>query len=137
MSELLGHFHFLRPLWLLALVPAALAGWLLWRQQDPRRGYGAIIAPHLLAHLVIRAGKTSFLCPEVVLLCVLPLSILALAGPSWWQEPSPFAEDQAAAVVVMKIAPSMQASDLQPSRLERAQHKLHDWWPCAQAPVPA
>ena len=65
--------------------------------------------------------------PEVVLLCVLPLGILALAGPSWRQAPSPFAEDQAAAIVVMKIAPSMQASDLQPSRLERAQHKLHDW----------
>jgi Ca-activated chloride channel family protein len=127
MSELLGHFHFLRPLWLLALAPAALAGWLLWRQQDPWQGYGTIIAPHLLAHLVIRAGKTRFLRPEVVLLCVLPLSILALAGPSWRQEPSPFAEDQAAAIVVMKIAPSMQASDLQPSRLERAQHKLHDW----------
>jgi Ca-activated chloride channel family protein len=127
MSELLGHFHFLRPLWLLVLVPTALAGWLLWRQQDPRRGYGAIIAPHLLAHLVIRAGKTTVLRPEVVLLCALPLSILALAGPSWRQEPSPFAEDQAAAIVVLKIAPSMQASDLQPSRLERAQHKLHDW----------
>ena len=127
MSELLAHFHFLRPLWLLALVPAVLVGWLVWRQQEPRRGYGAIIAPHLLAHLVIRAGKTSLLRPEIVLLCVLPLSILALAGPSWRQEPSPFAEDQAAAIVVMKIAPSMQASDLQPSRLERAQHKLHDW----------
>jgi Ca-activated chloride channel family protein len=127
MSELLGHFHFLRPLWLLALVPAALAGWLLWRQLDPLRGYRTNIAPHLLAHLVIRAGKTSLLRPEVVLLCVLPLSILALAGPSWRQEPSPFAADQAAAIVVLKVAPSMQASDLQPSRLERAQHKLHDW----------
>jgi Ca-activated chloride channel homolog len=77
MSEFLGHFHFLRPLWLLALAPTALAGWPLWRQRDPRRGYSAIIAPHLLAHLVIRAGKTRFLRPEVVLLCVLPLSILA------------------------------------------------------------
>ena len=127
MSELLSHFHFLRPLWLLALVPAALTGWLLWQQMDPLRGYRSSIAPHLLAHLVIRAGKTSFLRPEVVLVCVLPLSILALAGPSWRQEPSPFAEDQAAAIAVIKIAPSMQASDLQPSRLERAQHKLHDW----------
>jgi Ca-activated chloride channel family protein len=127
MSELLGHFHFLRPLWLLALGPAALAGWLLWRQQDPLRGYRASIAPHLLAHLVVRAGTTRCLRPEVVLMCVLPLSILALAGPSWRQEPSPFAEDQAAAMVVMKVTPSMQASDLQPSRLERAQHKLHDW----------
>jgi Ca-activated chloride channel family protein len=83
------------------------------------RGYGAIIAPHLLAPLVIRAGKTSLLRPEVMLLCALPLSILALAGPSWRQEPSPFAEDRAAAMVVLKIVPSMQASDLQPSRLER------------------
>jgi len=127
MSELLSHFHFLRPLWLLALGPAALIGWLLWQHMDPLRGYRSSIAPHLLAHLVIRDGKTSFLRPQVVLVCVLPLSILALAGPSWRQEPSPFAEDQAAAIVVMKIAPSMQASDLQPSRLERAQHKLHDW----------
>src|SRR3954447_19596317 len=83
MSEFLGHFHFLRPFWLLALGPAALGGWLVWRRQDPKRGYSAIIAPHLLAPLVIRAGKTSLLRPEVVLLCALPLGILALAGPSW------------------------------------------------------
>ena len=41
-------------------------------------------------------------------------------------EPSPFADDEAGLVVLLKVSGSMLATDVQPSRLERAKHKLRD-----------
>jgi Ca-activated chloride channel family protein len=49
-----------------------------------------------------------------------------MAGPSWHKEASPFAEDMAGMVVLLKVTPSMMAEDVQPSRLVRAKQKLHD-----------
>ena len=44
-------FHFIRPWWLLALVPAAVIAVILWRQRDSSRIWGRIIAKDLLPHL--------------------------------------------------------------------------------------
>jgi len=41
-------------------------------------------------------------------------------------EPSPFADDKAGLVVLLKVSGTMLASDVQPSRLVRAKHKLRD-----------
>ena len=56
--SVLADLHFLRPLWLLALLPALLLIWMLWR----RRGEVAwrnVIAPHLLQHLLTGEGATA------------------------------------------------------------------------------
>jgi len=44
-----AYFHFLRPLWLLALVPVAVVLGLLLHRQGTRKRWGNVIAPHLLA----------------------------------------------------------------------------------------
>jgi Ca-activated chloride channel family protein len=54
------------------------------------------------------------------------LAILAVAGPAWQREPAPFADDTAALAVVVKVAPSMMAEDVQPNRLARTVEKIHD-----------
>ena len=54
------------------------------------------------------------------------IGIIALAGPSWQKEPSPFTEDSAGLVIALKVSPTMLAQDIQPSRLERATQKIHD-----------
>jgi Ca-activated chloride channel family protein len=51
---------------------------------------------------------------------------VALAGPTWHRELSPFADDEAGLVVLLKASGTMKATDVQPSRLERAKHKLRD-----------
>lgn len=123
MSEL----HFLRPLWLWGLVPAALIWLGLWRQQDIVAGWRKAIDPHLLKHLLVgqEKGKRS-LRPIHLTLMIWVLTALALAGPAWQREPSPFADDQAGLVVLMKASNTMDATDVQPSRLERSKHKLSD-----------
>jgi len=61
-----------------------------------------------------------------LLLATWLICTIALAGPSWRLEPSPFADDEAGLIILLKVSESMLASDVQPTRLERAKHKISD-----------
>ena len=123
----LQQFHFLRPLWLLLLIPAAYLMWSVYQRSDSLRAWRQIIAPHLLDHLLLReGGKEGRWRPVYMLGLSWLIGILALAGPSWQMQPSPFSEDQAAMFVVIKVTPEMLAQDIQPSRLQRSILKIHD-----------
>ena len=126
MTDTLLQFHFLRPAWLLAVVPAAGLTWLLWRHEDVSRSARGMVAQHLIKHLVVGQDRRARVRPSTVLPVVWLLTVLALAGPTWRREPSPFGSEQAALVVVLEATPTMLAQDVAPSRLERARHKLHD-----------
>jgi Ca-activated chloride channel family protein len=120
-------FHFLRPGWLLLLLPAALVSWSILRRQDPMRSWEAVIAPGLLEHLAIsKEERQSRLRPVFGLATLWLLGILALAGPTWEKEPTPFTEDQAALFIILKVTPDMLAEDIQPNRLKRAVQKISD-----------
>ena len=120
-------FHFLRPGWLWLLLPAALVTWSAWRRQDPMLGWRKVIAPGLLEHLAIsKQERRSRLRPVFLLGFCWFFGILAMAGPAWEKEPSPFTEDQAALFVILKVTPDMLAEDIQPSRLSRAKQKISD-----------
>jgi Ca-activated chloride channel family protein len=118
--------HVIRPGWLLALLPAGLLWWLLRRGADQGRAWRGIVAPHLLAHLWGGEQQASRFTPLHALGLLWLLSIVAIAGPTWTHEPSPFAEDTAALAIVVKVSPSMETQDIQPSRLQRATQKIHD-----------
>jgi len=51
---------------------------------------------------------------------------IALAGPAWERERSPFSEDTAPLVIALEMTPAMLASDQAPNRLERAKQKIRD-----------
>lgn len=125
--SILADFHFLRPAWLLALLPLGLIILGLLRISDQSTTWRGLVAPHLLPHLLV-GGETARASrwPLWLLGGVWCLAILALAGPTWEREPSPFAEDQAALVIALKVTPTMLAEDIQPSRLIRAVHKITD-----------
>jgi Ca-activated chloride channel family protein len=71
-----------------------------------------------------QGGRT--LRPLHLLLLIWLIALFALAGPTWQKEPAPFADDAAGLVVLLKVSGTMNATDIQPSRLERAKHKLRD-----------
>jgi Ca-activated chloride channel homolog len=118
--------HFLRPLWLLALLPALSLWWAYRRQADTTWRWRAVIEPDLLKHLVVNHRATSRLRPGDALLAAWVVGTLAVAGPAWQRETSPFAADAPPVMIVLRVTPSMQTTDLQPSRLERAQQKIAD-----------
>lgn len=126
MTGLTSNFHFIRPLWLLALIPLVLVVWRLWRQQSAAGQFQGIIAPHLLEHLVVRPQDRLRLQPYHLLAVVGILMVVAVAGPTWKREPLPFTEDQAPLVIALDLSESMNTQDVGPSRLVRAQQKMRD-----------
>jgi Ca-activated chloride channel family protein len=121
-----SEFHFLRPLWLAAIVPAVLIAIRLWRTGDSRRAWRGIISDQLLPHLLVGKAQSHRVRPVHLLLAGWTLGSIAMAGPTWRREPAPFADDAAAVVVVLKVTPSMLTQDVQPTRLARAVQKIHD-----------
>jgi Ca-activated chloride channel homolog len=125
-SSALSQFHFLRPWWLLAIIPACALAFLIGWRQDAQHQWQQIIAPHLLNYLLVGGEQHRQIRPVHVLLAVWLIAIIALAGPTWRHEPAPFTADQAALVLVIEVTPTMQAQDIQPSRLQRASQKVRD-----------
>ena len=122
----MDELHLLRPLWLWTLVPAVLIWFGLWSLQDQAAAWRKIFDPQLLEHLIVGSKKRKVLRPIHLALILWILCAVAMAGPTWQREPSPFADDQAGLVVLLKASTTMEATDVQPSRLERAKHKLRD-----------
>ena len=119
-------FHFLRPGWLLLIPVALLVARMLLRAGDPSSGWRGVIDPHLLEALRVRSQSAARLQPAHLLGPLWLLCALALAGPTWTRVPSPFVTDAAAMVLVVEVGESMDAKDVQPSRLERAAQKVAD-----------
>ncbi len=123
----LDQFHFLRPAWLALLVPAGFLMWSVYRRSDSLRAWRRVIQPRLLEHLLLHDGGEQGRWRPVYMLGVGWLAgIVALAGPAWQMQDSPFSEDQAAIFIVIKVTPQMLAQDIQPSRLQRSVLKIHD-----------
>src|SRR5690606_26542419 len=124
----LADFHFLRPLWLLALVPLTALLWLAHRHRERGGPWRRVIAPALLPLLVGDGdGPTSrgrrlgaAMAAASLLACV------ALAGPTWERIPLPANKQNSALVILFDLSPSMLAEDLKPNRLTRARLKTID-----------
>ncbi|MFI4851211.1 MAG: VWA domain-containing protein [Gimesia chilikensis] len=125
MMEAFSQFHFIRPgwLWLLPLVGGL---WWLWRgHTTPLRGWREQIAPELLQAMTVR-NTTRQDYSALMLLVGWLLAVVAIAGPTWKQEPNPFAADAAPLMILLKADKSMDQPDPLPSAIERARLKVDD-----------
>ncbi|MHC4949315.1 MAG: vWA domain-containing protein [Planctomycetota bacterium] len=123
---MLSELHFLRPWWLAAIPLAILVTALVHEVHDAKRSWRGIISDHLLDALLVRAEHRRRLVPVHLLGLASIVTPLALAGPTWEREPSPFATESAAMVLVVEATTSMRTEDIRPSRLERASQKIAD-----------
>ena len=124
-APVLAALHFLRPAWLLLVPLAILLGWLYLKRRDALARYGDFVAPHLLKHLIVGGNDRRRVGPALVFVA-LGLAGVAVAGPTWKREPSPFADDKAAVVLAIDGSSTMTTKDIAPSRLERAKQKARD-----------
>jgi len=126
MPTFIENFHFLRPLFLFGLIPAVLLVATLGFLHSRNSSWYKAIDASLLLFLLEQNTRSRQYLPLYGLLSIWVLSIIALAGPVWQQIPSPVQEREDAMVIVQDLSLSMYATDLNPSRLVRAQRKLID-----------
>ena len=119
-------FHFLHPLWLLALLPLGLLLAMLVRGRGGAGAWQRVIEPQLLAALTVGSAGRPRRWPLVLLGLGWLLAVLALADPTFERVSVPAFRDAAARVAVLDVSQSMLADDLSPSRLERARFKVQD-----------
>lgn len=120
----LQQLHFLRPYCLLLVLPFAALSVLQWRRRDLGRQWEPVIASHLLPSMIVLGSQRRLFSPLWVSMILGPLVAFAVAGPSWQRGDSPFAQDAAALIIAVDLSTSMNESDLQPSRLQRARDKI-------------
>jgi Ca-activated chloride channel family protein len=123
---MIGDFHFLRPEWLWGFAAAAALFWVVSRREDVRARWGAIIAPHLLDHLIVGSRRYRRLRPVHLTVALMALGSIAAAGPTWEREKPPFVEDKAPLALAIDLSQTMDAIDVSPTRLERAKLKVRD-----------
>ena len=124
--SLIDNFHFLRPLWLLALIPVLLFFFAMWRVNSVVTAWDKAIDKNLLPYLLDRSKNASQRTPLILLFAAWALSIFALAGPVWEQLPQPVQKKEDALVIVFDLSLSMFAPDHSPNRLDLAKRKLRD-----------
>lgn len=122
----LADFHFLRPWWLLALLPTAGILIALARR---RLGSGrwqdvcdAELLPFILQDKPAPKGRLSMIGTGLATMA----AIFALAGPTWQRLPGPAFRNDAALVIALDLSKSMDAADTKPSRLGKARYKIAD-----------
>ncbi|ANQ29392.1 hypothetical protein BA894_23780 [Vibrio natriegens] len=125
LTQFFTQFHFIRPLWLLALIPLVFLIWLRWHEES-KPSWKDILPDHLREVLTIGDHGWRKQLPLKLLMVNVFIAILICAGPSWQREASPFGEDKASMLVVLDNSDSMLQKDLPPSRLERSKQKIRD-----------
>lgn len=123
----MAEFHFLRPWWLLMILPAIVL-LVLWlkRGRVGHSNWEKYCDAHLLEQLLVKSTvKDSLTLPLIVFISWL-LAILALSGPTWSKYATPLYQKNSARVIALDVSPYMNANDVAPSRLQRAKYKVLD-----------
>jgi Ca-activated chloride channel family protein len=119
-------FHFIRPLWLIALLPAAVV-FVLFLKHRFNRGNWATVCDEALMPYILEEGETTKSYGMLaVLMSAAILGIVAMAGPTWERLETPTFTSDAALVIALDLSPTMNATDIKPSRLARAKFKIAD-----------
>ena len=121
----MADFHFIRPLWLLAIIILILMLYMLKKLRIKQSGWQQLLPAHLAKVLVqgnAKAQSSSLALPFFIGL----LTIVAMAGPSWQKLPQPVYQVAKGSVLIMDMSYSMYATDVAPNRLTRARYKAID-----------
>lgn len=119
-------FHFIRPYFLLALIPA-LALMFVSVKNTLAKGEWADVCDAALLPFILedKQSSKSYWVVGALSMAVL-LSIVALAGPTWERLETPAFRNDAALVIALDLSQTMNATDIKPSRLVRARYKIAD-----------
>ena len=125
-QQILSNFHFLRPVYFLALLP--LFALYLWLRSaaTQQSGWQSVIPAHLYQHMLIGRTEKGKKPPLWIVALTWLLAVIALAGPTWERLPQPVYQVKMGHVIVLDMSLSMRATDMTPDRLTRAKYKAID-----------
>jgi Ca-activated chloride channel family protein len=123
---MIEQFHFLRPGWLLLLLPLAAWLWGLFRGRYDHGIWRTVVDERLMPHVLSGSGGARGHVARAMPGAAAALAIIALAGPTWEKLPQPVFQTETALVIMLDLSRSMDAADIKPSRLVRARHKIAD-----------
>lgn len=121
-----GKFHFLRPEYLWLLIPVAvlfLIGFFSFRDEEK---WKKSIAAHLRPYVIQKGSGKLRMVMHTLLTLFVTIACLGLAGPTWNEVEVPGKILETPVVIALDLSQSMMATDIQPSRLERAKFKIKD-----------
>lgn len=124
---ILSDVHFLRPLWLLLLIPTPLLLWLLKRRVQQASAWQRIIDPRLHSVMLNQESqvkKQSSYWPLWAIAWL--IAVVALAGPASVKIPQPISKNHQALIILLDMSASMASQDVAPSRATRALQKVTD-----------
>ena len=121
-----SQFHFLRPgfLWLFLPLAIILILSLISAREDVK--WKKVIAPHLRPYVIKKGSESLKKWMQIVLVFILSLGTLGVAGPTWEMAEIPDKKLETPVVIALDLSQSMLATDIQPTRLERAKFKIKD-----------
>ena len=119
-------FHFLRPDWLWGLLALPVLFLLVQRRNRSAGGWREACDPELLPHLLHTESVRGRNWAAPAIMVGWLGAVFALAGPTWERLPEVAYHEPTQTVAVLQLTPSMHASDIAPSRLERARYELQD-----------
>ena len=122
----MSDFHFLRPLWLLALPLLFLLIGMMARAARQGGDWSQYCDADLLPHILVGKPARQSSRPLWLAGLIGALAILALAGPAWQRLPAPVFRNLSALVILMDLSWAMEATDVKPNRLDRARFKIDD-----------
>ena len=126
MLEAMTSFHFLRPWWLIVLLPLTILVYLWVRRTRQQSAWSAAISQPLLEVLLDSSVASTAKRLRTAMWLAALIAILGLAGPAWQKLPQPVEKKSDALVIVMDLSLSMFAQDVTPSRLAKARQKIVD-----------
>jgi len=119
-------FQFLRPGWLVLIIPGCWLVFRLHQRWKQRTDWSGVVEPHLLELLLVEARGIRRTWIPWMLSLMLILVLTAMAGPVLEKRSVPVLKKNLAKVLVLDVSHSMLAEDLRPNRIERAKFKLRD-----------
>jgi len=120
-------FVWLRPWWLVALLPLAVILYRCLKLQRDFSDWDNVVDRELAPHVLESSANTRARWPLLLVgLCWL-IAVLVLAGPSWERQEMPVFTGDESDVLILDLSRSMDVQDLKPSRLALTKFKVEDF----------
>jgi Ca-activated chloride channel family protein len=120
-------FHFLRPQLLWLLVPAFLSFIIALSGLRETIKWKDVIAPPLRPFMIKKGSERIKKWMHLALFICVSAAITGASGPSWRKIEEPEKTLETPLVILLDLSQSMLATDIQPTRLERAKFKIQDF----------